>query len=224
MSKGRIRAQVNDAAKLLKNIDLLEEHLEWVKYPDDLPSRSRKLAYHDEYALYSAGSLYDMRLVDGALFQFRDDLPGDDISYSYLQAPYDVPTYDEFVRQQLDMDVAEVGDELREDYQLAIDTARLREAVIPIRYDYSPNLYEVGVHPASHLHIARGNEMRLSARRLMMPLSFVLFIVRQLYPDHWRRFLRREEAGTICRMVRDEIEHVHERYYSTQDRLELILD
>ena len=224
MSKGRIRAQVNDAAKLLKNLKLLEEQRAWVTYPSDMPSRARKLAYHEEYALYAASGHYDLRLTDGSLLQFRDDLPDDDISYSYLQAPYSVPTYEQFVSETLEMDVADVGDELLDDYQLAIDTARLREAVTPLRYDYSPKLYEAGVHPASHLHVARGNEIRLSARRLMMPLSFVLFILRQLYPDQWRVFLKRDEAAIMCRMVRDEIDKIHERYFVAHDHLELILE
>jgi hypothetical protein len=170
--------------------------------------------------------LFDFRLVDHALFQFKS-FSEDDVSYCYYEAPFEVVTYRDYVAELFGHDlvaVANVGDSFYEDYELVVETAPLRKAVSPIRYDYQPAQYEPGVHPAAHIHLGTSNEIRLSTGRRMRPTSFVLFVLRQMYPEYWRRFLGRDDVQTVCRSVREDLEQVDEAYMQDRDRLQLILE
>jgi hypothetical protein len=223
---GKGAAQINGAVRLLNDLRLVSDRNEWVKYPSDLPSIVRSKTYVEEYAYYVNNGLYDIRLVDSALFQFKH-LSDDDVSYCYYEPPFEAPTYEEFVAETLGAAFAAentVGDSFREEYEQAVDTAPLRKSVTPIRYDYSPALYEPGVHPAAHLHIGVDNELRIYARRLMHPMSFVLFVMRHIYPDSWRRFIQRADAPIICRAVRDDLALVADAFATDLDRLHVILE
>lgn len=223
---GKFNAQINKAEVLLKKLDLFEERNKWVTYSATLPGTVRSLSYIDEFNLYSKERLFDIRLVDHAIFQFKTYADGK-TSYCYYQTPLELPTYKEYVADQIEdepIDIEEVGDLFLEDYEQVIATARLRNGVTPIRYDYNSDLYEPGVHPAAHLHIGSGNEIRLYTRRLMLPLSFVLFVLRQMYPESWRCFLSLEGAPTLGRCVRDDLEQVDAKFSGSLDMLQLILD
>jgi hypothetical protein len=227
VNKGQFAAQINAAEQLLRDLKLFGQRNTSVTYPVDMPAVARsKPTYYDEYQYYVEQRLYDLQLSDGALLVFRGDLPEEEISYSFYPPPFDVPTYEAFVCEQLQIDAdaaEEFGDAFMEDYQLVVDTARVRDAVTPVRYDYSPKLYEAGVHPASHIHIARQNEVRIGTVRRMMPMSFVLFVLRQAYPDAWRKFFTHENAESFCKSVRDELEAVDKKFLAARDRMEVYL-
>jgi hypothetical protein len=227
MNKGLFAAQINSAERLLRDLKLFGQRNKAVTYPVDMPAVARsKPAYVDEYQYYLAERLFDFQLSDGALFVFRGDLPEDNVSYCFYPTPFDVPSYEAFLCEEFEIDAAaaaDMGDAFMEDYQLAVDTARLRDTVTPIRYDYSPNIYEPGVHPASHVHIARRNDIRLGTLHRMMPMSFVLFVLRQAYPHRWRTFLAHEDAESHCKSVRDELDEVERKFLSSRDRMELYL-
>jgi hypothetical protein len=223
---GKFVAKINQAERLLNKVDLLDERNRWVSYPKSLPGDVRKLSYVDEYRSYVNARLFDFSLVDRSVFQFKRN-GADDISYCYYQSPFEAPTYRDFLLEQFGTDLAgidEVGDSFSAEYELVVDTARLRKGVTPIRYDYSPALYEAGIHPAAHLHIGAGNDVRLCAGRLMNPLSFVLFVMRQMYPHNWRRFVHGGDASTICRAVREDLPVVEAAYTQPLDRLQLVLE
>jgi hypothetical protein len=224
--KGTFGAQLNAIEKLLKKLHLFDARNEWVKYSSDIPGLVRDLTYVDEYRHYLNSQIYDFGLVDRSLLQFKHH-SDDDVSYCYYQVPVDAPTYQDFLASEVGIDpslVESVGESFYEEYELAVDTARLRKSITPIRYDYTPKLYEHGVHPAAHIHIGSGNDIRLSARRLMEPMSFVLFVVRQMYPESWRLFLEMKDAPVICRAVREDIPHVREEYFQLFDSLQLVLE
>lgn len=224
---GKLHAQINEAEKLLRKLGLLLDSNPWVSYSKDLPATVRDMSYVDEYRTYVNQRLFDFYLVDHGLVQFKWH-DQDDISYCYYQSPFDVPTYEEYVADQLqdwDLDIkAEVGDIFLDDYEKLIDTARLRKGVTPIRYDYTPDQYQEGIHPAAHIHIGSGNDIRLHTRRVMLPMSFVLFILRQMYPDAWRQLLEASEIERILRAVRDDLQFVHNKYVGARDACQLILD
>jgi hypothetical protein len=197
-----------------------------VTYPADMASRARDLSYIDEFRYYVENNLFDFRLVDLGLFQFKWQARGD-ISYCYYQNPQEIPSYSEFLSEQLGPgfdNLDSVGDAFREEYDLVISTANLRESVTPIRYDLSPGLYECGVHPAAHLHIGMDNSIRIAVRRLMSPVSFVLFVLRQMYPDAWRHCLDRTDPRILVAEVRESLDEVEAMYFQDRDHLQLVLE
>jgi hypothetical protein len=225
--RGQLFSQINAAADLFHSLGMLQERNEHAKYPHDLPRAARLAAsYVEEFDLYQKNRHWDVQLNDFAILQFRQ--PDDDtVGYCYHQAPKSAPTYVEFVSEQMGesfVGAEEIDGSYWPDYELAVDTARPRETITSIRYDYSPKLYEEGVHPAAHVHVGRKNDIRIATRRLMTPIAFALFIIRQMYAEQWRVFLRRNDAEETCAAVRRKLALVQSDYHQTKDRWQLILE
>jgi len=223
---GSVGAGLNAVEKTFAKLELLESRNEWVRYPRELPGLVRGLSYVEEYQSFLNESMFDFLLKDRALLQFKH-LSDDEVSYCYYQSPFDVPSYRDFLAESLGPDadaIQDVGDSFLDEYSLAIDTARLRKNLLVMRYDFDPKLYEHGVHPAAHVHFGQGNEIRLSVRRLMEPMSFALFVIRQLYPESWRKLLDWTDAPVLCRAVRENLEVVGAAYYQMRDKLQLSLE
>lgn len=105
-----------------------------------------------------------------------------------------------------------------------MQTCSQKESVTPIRYDYRPQHYEEGRHPASHVHFGHMNNIRLATERVLeRPLSFFLLVIRQYYPDDWVNLLQHAEAGNWCKNVRDDLGNVSTEYWRPLDQLEMIL-
>ena len=87
-----------------------------------------------------------------------------------------------------DLNVCSV-DELREiykeEYERHLATLELNKAAVYIRYDEDPTLYRPMVHPYIHLHIGMNNNIRIPSSVEMTPLTFILFILQQVYYDVW---------------------------------------
>jgi hypothetical protein len=98
-----------------------------------------------------------------------------------------------------------------------------KNVVTPIRYDYKATDYTEGLHPASHVHFGFANEIRIGTRRIMNPISFVLLLIRQRYPDHWKQVLAVKAHQVLCSNVRDTIDEVNEAYWKELDLLEVAL-
>jgi hypothetical protein len=73
----------------------------------------------------------------------------------------------------------ELEPELRKDYELYLGSDLAERSVTPLRYDYEPERYRCGVHPAAHVHFGLANEIRLCSKRIMNPVSFTLFVIRR---------------------------------------------
>lgn len=214
---GWFRASVNRVGELCHSLNLTLWHNPLPRYPSDMASNARKLRYLEEWKLYQSGSLFDIRLTDGALLQFKEQ-PEDKsiLSYSYLECPYVAMAYSEFVMDTLGIEDPDFT--FWDDYESYVGQCDLRDSVTPVRYDYSPSLYREGIHPASHLHMGHRSEVRLSCKRVLRPLSFFLFIVRQYYPDEWEKvFHGHRNTYSLVKQVRDELEEVQATMFKGKD-------
>src|SRR5262249_40204231 len=102
-------------------------------------------------------------------------------------------------------------------------TTDSKNVVTPIRYDCKASDYKEGRHPASHIHFGFGNEIRVGTRRVMNPISFLLMIVRQCYPDRWEALRRLQYASSWCRNVRENLDEIDVAYWNDADQLELAM-
>lgn len=225
MGAGQFYTQIATSHRVLRDIGLDSEWQQGVKYVPGMAAMVRRRTYSEEFSHYVTKRLYDLRLDDGSLLQFKPPAEGsDEYSYCYYQSPAAVMAYREFVRVYFpEFPEDEYTDLLQEDYDLYVTTAGLKDTVTPIRFDYSPSLYKSGVHPAAHLHVGCGNEIRIGAQRLLMPLSFCLFVVRQMYPEYWKRFLELSDAVALCRAIREDLESVDAKFFAERDKMEMVL-
>jgi hypothetical protein len=112
---------------------------------------------------------------------------------------------------------------LRPEYEVYLSTCTLKEAVAPIRYDFSPDDYTEGIHPASHIHFGHANNIRVGTKKVLKPVSFCLFILRQSYPNKWIELLGITEAEHWSKSVRIELDEVEAKFWNKFDEWEMIL-
>ena len=86
------------------------------------------------------------------------------------------------------------------------------------KYDYSEDQYKDGQHPAAHIHLGVDSPIRLSCKYKLKPMSFILFVLRQFYPDEWTRLLTYgeniPEVNVALKSVRDNLEPISTDFLS----------
>lgn len=180
-------------------------------------SELRELSYLEQWKTSRSKEWFHIEMEDLSLFLFTE---GAKRSYSYLQCPLDVPSYRLFLEQRgLEYSTQNRRENL-DDYSMLLDTADLRRHMTPMRYDLDPNGYKNGVHPLAHMHIGLGNNVRISLRKKMTPLAFVLFVMRQAYPGSWERLLQQKEVGNVQQKIRLDCSDVENYWWQEHDMLE----
>ena len=231
---GQFQAQITESEKLLRRLGMLEERN---------PSPNKRLGaahfkgmiYREIYFECVKEFAFDFRLCDQSLILFVKDGSNEHdglLGYSYYECPVNIDSYEEFVGAQFSLTpldsgfddlIGEVGDDLSSDYEQYVASADSKTIVTPLRYDYKAADYREGVHPASHIHFGFANEIRIGTRKVMNPLSFTLFIIRQRYPRSWEKVLALDEAHLLCRNVRDSLADTHSDYWKPLDLFEASL-
>ncbi len=223
INPGRYNTQIDDIALILKKINILEYRNYSPHYPKDAASEFRNLSYDDVWEKCFKEQYYDFQLIDNSIIKFNissfDPLK---LSYLYYDCPYDCITYELYLADN-GLNYCEVGDELRFEYEQYLTTCQRKRCIVPIRYDIDFNSYNPDIHPASHIHIGFKNSIRISTQKLLKPISFALFIIRQCYPDAWKMLLSKEKKVSIWRNIRDDLELISSQYYCDIDRKEMLL-
>lgn len=175
---------------LLRDLNMrknLQNH-HGIPYSKDLVSVSKKGDIQALYAYMSDNLDYDILLVDDSMITMN--MEGGLVRMVYLQNPIkhiDILEYISMYHKD-DLNVCSV-DELREiykeEYERHLATLELNKAAVYIRYDEDPTLYRPMVHPYIHLHIGMNNNIRIPSSVEMTPLTFILFILQQVYYDVW---------------------------------------
>lgn len=223
MKKGTFYSQINESARILTKLNIMETRNFYPPYSKYSASLFRNLTYVDTWKFCYKNQYYDFQLVDNSLLQLKalafNPLS---LSYIYYECPYDCPSYQDFL-VQLGLNVREVGYELKSDYEEYLATCEIKETVTPVRYDFVPSDYKEGGHPASHLHLGHRGNIRIGTKKILKPLSFVLFVIRQYYPKSWIEFLPMPNAPIWCRNVRANLANVPSKFWNKYDRWEMAL-
>lgn len=175
---------------LLRDLNMrknLQNH-HGIPYSKDLVSVSKKGDIQALYAYMSDNLDYDILLADDSMLTMN--MEGGLVRMVYLQNPIkhiDILEYVSMYHKD-DLNVCSV-DDLREiykeEYERHLATLELNKAAVYIRYDEDPTLYRPMVHPYIHLHIGMNNNIRIPSSVEMTPLTFILFILQQVYYDVW---------------------------------------
>ena len=224
LSPGQLATQVDFAWELLRKIDLAGDRAFNPDYSQVNVSAIRKMTYLEQWRFYIQNNIFDFQLSDESIIQFRvsRDSKAGFYSLCYYECPYRAISYAEFLRRR-GFIFSEVGESLLVEYDLASMSNPLKESVTPSRYDYAPDQYKEGSHPASHIHLGHLSEVRLGTRRILKPLSFFCFVLRQYYPAHWRKLLRVPLPGLCAKHIRAELEEVPKKFLNKLDEHETFL-
>ncbi|WP_425612815.1 DUF2290 domain-containing protein [Xanthomonas oryzae] len=158
-------------------------------------------------------------MSDHSIFLFQEGLKP---SYSFLHCPLDLMPLSEYLAMTGIEDTPKERRRAAAGYESLFETASERQYVTPIRFDFDPDGYRPGVHPVAHVHIGLENSVRISSNK-MSPVSFVLFVMRHMYPDSWERLLERRCCSQYVSMIRDQTTRIETGHWTDIDRHELYL-
>ena len=200
ISAGDFYAKRNDCRALLKRLELLEVWEENPSYPTDLPAIMRAKNYREQWEHCNENRNFDAKLLDGTLVQFRRE--DTKLSYSLMVAPVEYPKFEDFAFQLMGEDWEKFELELREEFEVAASSEIHERPVTPI-----------GIN----------NSIRVGTRRILNPVSFCLFIIRQCYPEYWEIVKKMHEFEYLCRQIRENIPEVGKKKFKGKDFIEAYL-
>lgn len=235
MNQGQFATQITDTWELLKLFDLDYYRNYSPRYPDHPKAYFKSLPYIEIYKVSLAEGYYHLQLKDRSLVQFRVESYNPlRASYAFYECPFTTLSREEFIDmafgQLSQADVEYIFqnpgdiDRYYEEYLETITDREQKKLVTPIRYDYSREEYEPGKHPISHFHIGHNTEIRIGVKKIITPIAFMLFIIRQSYPKIWRKFHSFNDVGKWEQYIRESLSDVEEVYWNRPfDDRELIL-
>lgn len=187
----------------------------------EMVGQLRTLDYADQWRTALIEKWYHARLEDHSLLIFDDSEPHP--SYSYLHCPLEIETMRDFLgRTGRDYNFRNIR-EAQEEYEQIFETSAYRANVTPIRYDIDMHGYLSGSHPLGHLHIGLGNSIRLGVRRVLSPVAFSLFVMRQMYPESWKRLLGYAAHCRLPHLCRTGLPLVGVEHWQANDEIEAYL-
>lgn len=224
MKISQFEPQLNKIERILKKYELLKEREYHPRLPEHTASKFRSLGYREVWEKCYRERIFNFLLSDYSMLLFRiDNAPRFSLSYSYIDCPLNILSYEDFIHKSLELSLDEVGDMFMEEYEIELSSSKPRDSRVPLRYDYDEEAYRSGSHPVSHLHFGHESNLRLGTERILQPLSFVLMVLRQYYPHRWMEFVEDADAPILCRSVRESLKRVDPAYFQKLDNWELIL-
>lgn len=183
----------------------------------------RSLSYLEQWRLAVENEWYHLKLEDHSLFLFQEG--GASCSFTFLQCPLEVPSFREYLVGGLRIPYDRENRRTHaQEYEMALETAALKEYISPMRYDRDPAGYRAGVHPLGHMHIGLGNQVRIALRRQISAESFLLFVMRQQYPSCWERLLEHHVALKLAARIRWNCREVDDQWWTDIDQAEFSLN
>lgn len=225
MKQGGFRTQVSEVEKILGTLGLYGDRCHWPAYDQYGASSFRGKNHLEIWRFCFGNQLYDFKLSDDSLIQFRvNNFEPFEASYLYLECPFDeFISFDDFIKLQEAPEEEKDLIALQQEHDYYMGSLEIKDAVTPIRYDYNPTLYKAGRHPASHIHFGYSNEIRLGAKKILRPLSFLFFVIRQCYPDIWAQFTQNDRAEHLCRNIREHLDDIDAECWDKFDEWEMVL-
>jgi len=228
MNRGQFSAQLNEIQAILKRVDLYRDRNYVPEYQRVSAAEFRHLDYFEVWQKSFRENYYDFQLIDDALLSFRvDNFEPLNISYSYYECPYEMAmSFDEYLQKQIGFSAEDISnyDVNPLDESDFYDSQPLKYSITPIRYDYSPQLYTSGRHPASHIHFGFNTHIRVGTKKILQPKAFLFFVIRQFYPDNWVTHCTQMEEGMIRRTVRDSLGNIEDAHFGGLDLCEMYLN
>jgi len=176
-------------------------------YP--IPAEVRPKPYAEQWQILTARGWYSYKLEDHSLLVFVETAQP---SFSYYPCPVVAKPRHIFGREQGFVGADIYSSEMTDRYERHLETAPLRESIVPVRFDFDEDGYDERCHPIGHVHFGHEIDIRVGTDRIWNPTAFGLFILRQFYPEKWRTLLSRPTAAGLERRVRTGLSQVDDQY------------
>lgn len=211
LPRGVFASQVSMALGFLKKIELWFSSPPNPDYSTLQPSAFRNAGLRDLWDGVYREKMFDVALVDGSLFQFVNNVSAGEYKFIFMRCPYVYSSnFDGFP-----FDERFTG--------LSGDDVTILQAPEYLRYDYQPRLYTKLRHSAAHLHFKIDDGFRIPTSHMFYPMTFVLFVVRHLYPDRWDLILKTPALRLRTRYFRAKLPTVPASYWTLADQEDLYI-
>lgn len=236
MNLASFNISLSEAGKTLKKFDLFR--MKGVKsinsdgVSPEFKKASQGVSYFEAYDTGVGNLDYDYLLSDQSFFQFEIKEVGGftNIRYSFYQNPISYISYNEFLLNEIIdgssvFQIEEIGDLYRNEYDQYLNEQELISNHTTIRYDSDLNNHYPLVHSASHIHIGHKNNIRISVNKTITPLMFILFVIKNVYYDEWKKVISKEGSyiEEILTKGLTESKTLHSDHWKDSEELELFL-
>ena len=207
LNENRVRGSKEKLIDILKKEDLLGEInysipqylFDKNKFSKKFLSISQKGSYKEIYDCAMQNKDYDFRLKDESILQFTVEKDNKQnivkLRYAYYKCPYLI-----YGKNEIE------------------NTDILLKNYVSIRYDYDFSEYEEIIHPISHFHIGNDNNLRIPIDKIIEPLEFGIFIIKNIYINEWKQFLKSENIKDICIKSKENLEEIDEAFFTNNER------
>jgi hypothetical protein len=145
------------------------------------------------------------------IFNFTEDQGDIKLRYYFIQGIRDISK-----------DPKKIPSIYSNNYELLMSSAKKRESPLVIRYDYSIGEYKDFFHSASHIHILNGQEIILPSDKILTPLEFTKFILKNIYVNAWIRNIEKQN-NSFCDNSKRKCASLDRSLFSTNDKKHLHL-
>lgn len=163
---------------------------------------------------------YHFLLNDDSIFILIFDEDPLFIKYIYYPFPYDYVTFNEFVER---IYTYEMGPDPLIVYQNMLDDAPIIEPSRLIRYDYSETEYSLGKHSISHFHIGCEKQVVIPCSKILTPICFILFIIKQAYHSDWLLMINSIKFLKTFQNLKQNCDAIQDCFFKSEDQKELYL-
>jgi hypothetical protein len=102
--------------------------------------------------------------------------------------------------------------------------AEVNTGAISIRYDYDFSLYREIYHPISHIHIGHDNNIKIGLNRKMLPETFIVFLIKNIYPKLWESECELSvDFGETCINNKFKCPPINDEYFTENERKLFVL-
>jgi len=193
MTEGKFHTSIKEAESLLKKFNLLKSigHKKFGQYSDEFLKTSKKNDIVKTYKCAIENRDYNLLLIDDSIMQFRKDK--EELRYAFIQNPYTYVSKENYIsiifspeelNDQTEISVEQLIDD--NEYEQFLNEQKLNSISNYFRYDYSRKGYFPLIHSCSHMHIGQNENVRIPIAKILTPLKFTKFCIKNTYFDEWK--------------------------------------
>jgi len=223
---------IKEAIKLLKEIDLLKDSniYEIGNHSEEFKKISRGNRHTEIYNCAIENLDYEILLKDDSIFQFSLNSSGV-LRYCFIQNPSIFVDKFDYLREFYSPEelFTYPDEELlstinEEEYEQFVDDQNLNLEANIFRYDLDSAGYSPLLHSYSHIHIGLNENTRLSCSKILTPLKFVIFSIKNTYYKEWKNALKLNEAlNQKIKESKDQCINLPKEFWSNDETFELYI-
>ncbi|MFD0991319.1 DUF2290 domain-containing protein [Mariniflexile jejuense] len=193
MTQGKFFSSINESVELLNKFKLLKSKGSKGNgvYSEDFLKMSKSNNIVEIHKCAIKNEDYDILLKDESIIQFQKI--NDDLRYAFIQNPYKFISKEEYVALIYTTEELEdfIGFSIEElinenEYEQFLNEQSLNSISNYFRYDCSAAGYKPLVHSYSHFHIGMNGNVRIPTSKIITPLKFTKFCIKNTYFENWK--------------------------------------